>query len=229
MDVLRKHVDSLFSKYKNTKEIIDLKNEILSNLQAKTADLSENGMDYNEAVNKAKESISGIDNLINGNTKVYINKFKLEYIQIILLYSLIGWILTIPIKVVGMGILLNLLFFISSIALGFYYFKLSGKKQEEYLNESAWLNINSACKIRKTVWCLWALFIAATFILITGVQFGSNIWFSRPVRISGPYQFAVTVIGYLLPALTIIVPIAASYAPKLIIKYEAVYENENQE
>lgn len=229
MDALKKHVDSMFAGYGSNRQIRELKREILSNLEAKADDLAAGGMDYLDAVNKAKESITGIDNLINGNTKVYINKLKLEYLQIILVYFLGAWIATIPLKILGMGMLLNFLMFIFSIGLGLTYFIKAGRRNAEYLNMEGWLNICSICKIRKAAWILWALFIAASFLYVTALQFGSNIWFSRPVHIDGPYQFAAAAVHYLLPLITIIAPILINYAPKLILKYEVAYDDENQE
>lgn len=228
MDILKSHVDSMFSKYKEDKQIRELKNEILSNLEAKAVDLAANGMEYSEAVNIAKDSITSIDHLIDGNIKVYINKLKLEYLQIILLYSIIAWIFTIPIKIMGVEILLNLLFFIFCMAFGFSFFKLYRKSEPEYFNTQSYISIGRAYKIRKTAWVLWFLFIAATVLLTTGLQFGSNIWFSRRVNISGPYQFAVIVLKYLIPFVSIIIPLIINVAPKLILRYEVAYENENQ-
>lgn len=63
-----------------------MKYEVLSNLEAKLQDLTDSGMEYSKAVNKAIASIDNIDYLIDGNRQVYVNKYKLEYIQIILLY-----------------------------------------------------------------------------------------------------------------------------------------------
>lgn len=229
MDALKKHVDSLFKEYSNTKDISDLKNEILSNLQAKTLDLSESGMSYEDAVKKAKESISSIDYLIDGNTKVYINRLKLEYYQILLIYVLAAWIFTIPMEVVVRGMLIvNNMLFIISIVIGISFLIKLRKRESNYLNKESWVNINSICKVRKTAWILWALFILVTTFLITGVHFGSNIWFSRPIKISGPYQFAVIALSYIFPMFSVIIPAALNKAPKLILKYEVPngYEEE---
>jgi len=47
MNSIENHVDSMFSKYKASKKINELKYEVLSNLEAKVQDLTENGMDNN--------------------------------------------------------------------------------------------------------------------------------------------------------------------------------------
>jgi len=229
MDVLRNHVENMFRSYKENKQIRELKNEILSNLEAKAADLAANGMEYNDAVNKAKDSITSIDHLIDVNIRVYINKYKLEYLQIVLLYSIIAWIVTIPLKIIGAGILINLLFFILSFIIGIFYFQLCRKEKVEYFSIESFLNIQRAYKIRKIAWILWLLFIVSSILLTTAVQFGSNIWFSRPVNISGPYQFAVMVLRYMLPFISIIFPLIINAAPKLILRYEVAYVDENQE
>jgi hypothetical protein len=103
---LKNYVDSLFIGYKESKQIRELKDEILSNLEAKVSDLSSSGMEYKQAVQIAIENMDSVDGLIDHNKKVYINRFRIEFLQIALMYSLIAWILTIPIG--GKVILLNL-------------------------------------------------------------------------------------------------------------------------
>jgi len=227
MNILKNHVDNIFKSYKENKQIRELKYEVLSNLEAKVEDLTNNGMEYSEAVNKAKESITSIDYLIDENKKVYVNKYKLEYIQIILLYFIIAWIITIPIRIIGMGFFLNTILFICCIIIGIKYFKLNTKREYEYFECKSFINIQFAFKKRKIAWIIWILFIVFSTLLTTGVQFGSNIWFSRPVSISGPYQFAQVIIRYLSPIISIIIPLVFNVAPKLILKYEVGEDDEN--
>lgn len=229
MNSLKNHVDSMFSKYKENKQIKELKYEVLSNLEAKVEDLIDSGMEYSEAINKAKESINSIDYLIDDNREIYINKFKLEYIQIILMYSIIAWIITIPLKIIGAGILLNANLFICSIIIGIGYLLFYRKAELNYFQRKSFINIQVAFKARKITWIIWLLFIVISTLFTTAVKFGSNIWFSRHISISGPYQFAVVAISYLLPFISIAIPLILNVAPKVILKYEVGEENENKE
>jgi hypothetical protein len=54
----------------------------------------------------------------------------------------------------------------------------------------------------------------------------SNLWFSRPITISGPYQFAVLAVRYCTPLLTVFIPLLVSKCYKLIDKYEVKNEYE---
>jgi hypothetical protein len=228
MNSLKNHVDSMFSKYKENKQIKELKYEVLSNLEAKVEDLTANGMEYSEAITKAKESINSIDYLIDGNRKVYINKYKLEYMQIVLLYSIIAWIITIPVNIIWPGIILNMVFLICSIVIGIKYLLLNTKEDYQYFQCKSFINIELAIKIRKMAWTIWFLFIVVYTLFITAIQFGSNIWFSRPVSITGPYQFAEVAIRYFVPFISIIIPLFFNVAPKLISRYEVGEDNENE-
>ncbi|HEY5562113.1 MAG TPA: permease prefix domain 1-containing protein [Clostridiaceae bacterium] len=229
MDSLKNHVDSMFIKYKANNQIKELKAEVLSNLEAKVKDLMQSGMEYSQAVNKAKESINSIDYLIDGNRKVYINKYKLEYLQISLLYSIITWITTIPLTIIGAGILLNWILFICSFILGVVYFQYSRKRESEYLQCKDFINLEFMLKARKMAWIIWDLYIVVITLCTTVIRFGSNIWFSRPINISGPYQFAEVTIGYVLPFVSIIIPLIINIAPKLILRYEVGEDDENKE
>ena len=227
MNELERHVDSLFKKYSVNQQVRDMKREILSNLKAKVDDLVSGGMEYTDAVNKAKESITSIDSLIDGNTRVYINKLKLEYMQIFLLNSLLAWVITIPMKIIGMGILANFILMLVCIGLAAAYLTEVLKKDPEHINKEAWINIQSAVKLRKAAWIFSLLFIFSNLLYLTALEFGSNIWFSRPVHLEGPYQYAALAARYLLPALVIFIPLALNSVPKLILRYEvAYYENQ---
>lgn len=228
MNSLKSHVDSMFNKYKENKQIKELKSEVLSNLEAKVDDLITNGMEYNEAVSKAKESINNIDHLIDQNVKVYINKYKLEYIQIVLLYFIIAWIITIPLGIIGEGGILNIVLLISSFTIGIWYILLNKKGEHPYSQSTAFINLQFIFKIKKITWIIWLLFILVSTLYTTAIFFGSNIWFSRPIKIMGPYQFAEITIRYMLPFISIIFPLIFNVAPKLISRYEVGENNENK-
>ena len=61
--------------------------------------------------------------------------------------------------------------------------------------------------------------------IMAASTFGSNIWFGRPLDISGPYQFANIAICFYAPLLTITIPITVGGFTKLLIKNEKRYEN----
>lgn len=67
MTDLQKYVDGLFRHQPLTPEVKDLKEEILSNMLAKQDDLIAQGWDAEAATEKAKESLSAVDSLIDGN------------------------------------------------------------------------------------------------------------------------------------------------------------------
>jgi hypothetical protein len=226
MERLKKHVDSMFTKYKEDKQIKELKYEVLSNLEAKAEDLIAGGMEYSEAIETAKKSIDNIDYLIDGNKEVYINKYKLEYLQVIFLYFLIVWIITMPLAILSGGILINLIMLVSIVVIGGKYFT-SRKKLSGSFNLKSRINLNWQLKIRKIAWGLWILFITVYILFITALQFGSNIWFSRPISIDGPYQLARMLIKYSIPFISVIIPLCFNLAPKLILKYEVGEENES--
>lgn len=64
---LQKYIDGLFRHQRLTPEVKDLKEEILSNMIAKRDDLIAQGLSAEKATEKAKESLSAIDYLIDGN------------------------------------------------------------------------------------------------------------------------------------------------------------------
>ena len=89
---LQKYVDGLFRHQRLTPEVKDLKEEILSNMIAKRDDLLAQGLSAEKATEKAKESLSAIDYLIDGNQLTDVGKYHLECVQTLLLNCIVFWI-----------------------------------------------------------------------------------------------------------------------------------------
>jgi hypothetical protein len=221
MDRLKNHVNKLFNGYEENQQVGELKEEILSNLAAKVADLESEGVEHKEAVTFAIQSIERVDHLLDDEIEVFANKFKVELVQLALLYSIIAWILTMPAIIMGMGVLINYSLLAVVFALGMIFLVLNGRKETSFINKVSLYNIKSIQRYRKTAWRIWWLFIGIVILSITAVHFGSNLWFWRPVAIDGPYQHADLAITYLLPFVSLIIPMLFSKSVALIQKNRA--------
>lgn len=228
MSELSRYVDELFSGHKKSRQTEELKAEILGNLEAKKADLVSSGLYESEAIQKAKESITSIDFLIDGNKKVYYNQMKLEFVQWSLIIILIGWILTIPLIMFRMGLPANWIMFLGVVAVGLYYLVLRKRQvhDEKFIAETGFINTIQYKKRKRIVWILWSMFAVISLLATTALYFGSNLWFSREISIDGPYALAVLLITYFVPMLTVIIPIITSIPVRLISKYEVGESNE---
>lgn len=221
MEDLKRYVDKLFAGHKETKEVGELKAEILGNLEARVADHMEEGRTYEEAVALATRSLDTVDYLIPDQKPVYRNRYRLELLQASLLYTVIAWILTIPLRAMFFGrFLVNNLLFLAVVILGVIFLVLSARKDENYLNAVAPVNKKKLTRYRKAAWLVWALFMVVMTAFTTAIRFGSNIWFGRAVQIDGPYQFAVIAAAYAVPFITIILPLLFSKACTLAEKHE---------
>ncbi len=216
---LKIYVDQLFKKYKNNRKAADLKEEILSNLEAKWMDFINQGMSEKEALLKVKNSITSIDGLVEDNKLFYASRFKLERLQLILMYLIIAWILTTPVMIFHRYSLLNTLLILAVIITGIcYVIKYKQLKNNDIISSQP---IESYQKWKKAIWLLWGIFFLVNILLITGINFASNIWFLRPIKIGGPYQFAMIAIQYYIPFITILIPIAVSHIYKILLKHKA--------
>ncbi|GIN88033.1 hypothetical protein J6TS2_44190 [Heyndrickxia sporothermodurans] len=223
MNELKMHVDFLFRKYPINKHIKELKEEILGNLESKKADLIAEGLDEDTAVTQAKQSITTIDYLIDGNRRIYINQYMVELLQWVLIYLLVSWIITIPLQIGIEGNTLSFFLFCIAIIVGVIY--LTRSKND--LSATKYVNTASFAKWKKYVWIIWGLFFLAATLYTTALNFGSNMWFSRPIYINGPYQFAIVAIKFILPIVTIQIPLLVNKAFKLLDKYEVSDLDEN--
>lgn len=223
MTDLEKYVDELFRHQRLTSEVRDLKEEILTNMVAKRDDLIAQGFDKGAATEKAKESLSSIDSLVDGNQLTYIDRYRADCLQTIFLNCIIFWILSLPLLFAQyafaifsyMGLLLTLVF-------GVLYFGQS-KKQS---NAVTVVSIAASERRRKIVWIIWGLFFIVCAGAMAAVTFGSNVWFGRSLNISGPYQLASIAVRFYLPLLTIVIPITIGSFTKILLKSRKEYEDD---
>lgn len=218
---LKDHVDELFRRQRLTPEVKDLKEEILSNMTAKMNDLIAQGMEADMAAEKAKESLSTIDSLIDGNQLTDISKYHLECTQTVFLNCIVFWIFSLPLLVTRLAgsSYLGLLLTISS---GIAYF-LQGRQQAGFV---AFVSISTSERRQKTAWIVWGLFFAVCAGTIAALTFGSDIWFGRPLTVSGPYQMANIAARFYVPLLTILIPITFSRCTTLLLKNRKGHEHE---
>ncbi|MCQ6561391.1 permease prefix domain 1-containing protein [Paenibacillus mendelii] len=221
MSQLHSHVDQLFRGYKQTKQIAELKEEILSNLEAKAADLISTGMPHTEAIRKSIASIDHVDFLMDGRKRIRLLPYSLELLQIALLYVLVAWVITIPLAMLGKGIVLNTLLLVIVIIAGLLFLILQFNKKWVTHGILTTYHYKGALRLRRLAWLLWSLFVILMTLNTTALQFGSNLWFSRPVTLSGPYQFAIVGVRYALPFISIIIPLLIHASLRLAPKYEA--------
>lgn len=215
MDELKKYTEALFAHQPQTSKVQDLKDEIYGNLLAKKQDLISQGYAESEAIVKTKDSILSVDNIIEGNQLTYINRFKTECWQTLLLYGSVLWILSIP-TIIMARIPFSIITFFTVIFFGISY--LNSKKNNQ--DEVAFVNGNRYKKMSRTVWIIWFIFFVVSTVTVTAVMFGSNIWFARPIRITGPYAFASIAVKYYIPAVIVLLPIAIGSFPKILANNE---------
>lgn len=223
MTDLKKYVDELFRRQPSTPEIEDLKEEILSNMIAKRDDLMAQGLEETAATEKAKESLPSIDHLIDGNQLTYVGRYHAECLQTALLSCIIFWIFSLPMLLFHytyavfsyLGLFLTLIF-------GVIYFV----RRKTESDTVAFLSIAASERRKKIVWIVWGLFFVVSVGITAAFTFGSNLWFGRPLTITGPYQMANIAVRFYFPLLTIMLPITTGSFTKLLVKNRKECENE---
>ncbi|MFT9847087.1 permease prefix domain 1-containing protein [Aneurinibacillus sp. REN35] len=220
---LAEYVDNIFARHKPTKEINELKEEILSNLEEKAEDYIEQGLTPAKAFAKAVQHIDSADLIIGGNKRIYINRYWLELIQTALIYSLLIWILTMPSRILLEEARLNTTMLLASIVVGIVYLLAGWRIRHTTPNKVSLVNTENIRKWQKRVWIIWVVFILVIVGAMAALRFGSNLWFWRSIEISGPYQFAMLSYSFLSPLISIVIPLLFTKACTLLGQYE-VYE-----
>lgn len=224
MDEIKNYVEKLFANEKTSREISDLKDEIYSNMVAKKNDLIEQGIDSDEAMIRAKESVLSIENILGDSHEIYVNRFYTECLQNLLLGSILFWILSIPTMLFN-GSLTCIAAFLLVAVLGISY--LIYRKKEETL--VAKISQKNCQKAQKIVWIVWGIAFVVCVATISAVTFASPLWYGNSIDITGPYQFGLIAIRYYIPVSTVVFPIAICSSCGLLKKYERVDEDEQNQ
>lgn len=225
MNELTKHVDRLFYKYKHHPNAKELKEEILGNLEEKKADLMASGLSEQQAIAEAIKDMGTIDHLLDDNVMVYVNKANREWLQSTLIYVLMAWLLSIPITLFGVYINVSVLMFAGVVLVGIIYIVNITNKDPQYFNQTNYVDVKKYGIWEKFSWIAWAILVVGNIVIVTGVRFGSDIFFGRVIKIDGPYQLAYIAVQYLLPMLAIVVPLSLRKYRLLIRKYRGGDEN----
>lgn len=215
MKELEQYVDALFAHQKRTAEATELKEEILSNMEAKRTDLLAQGMAPAEATQKAKESLTSVEGLIEGTQLTYIDHYQAECLQDALLASTIFWILSLPLLFTGFAPF-SLCGLLTTAGFAAAYLV-----KRTALSDAVAFVSATACKRRiRWAWGLWGLFFLVCATGAAALTFGSAIWFGRPAAITGPYQFAAAGARFYAPLLTIVIPITIGGCTRRLAKHE---------
>jgi len=221
MTDLQNYVDSLFRHQRSTPEIKDLKEEIVSNMAAKRDDLIAQGMDAEIAAEKAKQNLSAIDFLIDGNQLTDVSKYHLECIQTVLLNCVIFWIFSLPLLFTAYS---------SICYMGLALVAVSGciyiLRRHQPAGGVAFLSVTASNRRKKMAWILWGLFFLVAVGTMAALTFGSDFWFGRPINISGSYQMANIAVRFYSPLLTIVIPITFGNFSKNLLKCRKEQEYE---
>lgn len=220
MDELNKYVEAFFRHQRLTPEMEDLKEEVLSNMIAKRDDLISQGMDEETVTKRATESIPAVEPLIGDNQLTDVGKYRLDCMQAMLLNCTLFWILSLPMLFTGFWAFsyLGLLLTLGSGA--FYLWK---RKQPS--EKMSYLSVLASRRRKKAVWMVWGLFFSVSVLVLATAAFGSDIWFGRPVHISGPGEFTSIVARVYLPLLTVFVPITFGNFTDILLKNRKDKEN----
>lgn len=217
MNDVRKYVNKMFSGYPKNDETLELKEEVIGNLEAEIEDLVTNkGLTVKQAFRISTEKMTKLDGVIEGVQTVQLSKVLVELTQWSLIYLLIAWIISIPFNMFSSLRATSWLLFTIILIIGVFYILLkiiAGSLTNERTIQLAFMN-----RWQKWIWIIWALFMVAQWGMITAIHFGSDLWFGRNISIEGPYQFGQTIAAYLAPFFSVIVPLLINRFKNIVIR-----------
>ena len=209
-------VEDLFHAYRNAPGAGDLKAEILSNMQARQADLMAQGYSEAEAAQRAMDRAPDVGLLLKGRRPVYyVGHYRAACAQNALLASVLFWIASLPLMFLTFPELsyLGLIATLVTGGLYWYWHRHAG-------DETAPRDHRQLRNTARLLWVCWGVFFLVMAGMWCAEAFGRNLWFGRPLREMGPYQFALRLVPLYQLLLTIVLPITFGTFPKLLLRYE---------
>ncbi|MFD1676791.1 permease prefix domain 1-containing protein [Alicyclobacillus fodiniaquatilis] len=214
MNDLERYVNRFFAKYEHKKGVQELRDEVLANLQARIDDEMSEGASYQVALDHAVKSLGNAELLIEGTEQVPLNPLKRELAQLAVLYTLIPWIVTIPLRFFHAGVLANTALTLLLVIIGGVYISLLSRRETD--GTTRVINVERIKNTARVVWVLWGVYVVISECFVLGVRFASNIWFSRAIHVDGPYMFAELVVSVLLPFVTVFIPLYFTRVRRLV-------------
>jgi len=216
---LSQYVDHLFAGRRKTVDIQEAQEEIRTNLEEKYSDYIAQGLSADEAYGQSIKHFTSIDFLFHDRMQIYHNRFLAALGESALLYMVVIWILSLPSRLLFINFLNNLLL-AGVILIGIVYYVLKGRAKGPAGEATLWVSREALAAWQKKIWLLWVLFVIVCLANVIAIRFGSNLWFQRPIYISGPYQYAQLAYSLFSPLLSVVVPLLLSKAVRLISYYE---------
>lgn len=164
MDELKKYVDELFKKYNNIPDIENLKSATLKKLTKKQVSYMKQGLNSKMAIEKAKTTITEIDHLIPNNIKVCQNQYKVAFLQHMLLYLLIGWVILLPSNIISEGLIVQTIIVWGILICGVIYLWIRNKHDINFWNKTTYYPKDKIKKIKKYSWYIYLAVLAATIV-----------------------------------------------------------------
>lgn len=220
---LQAYIDTLFAYQKRNPATTERKEKLLCCLTKRINDLILQGQTGVQAFQIAKASISTEEWLLNGNQLTDIAGYKTECLYFVLLNCTLFWIFTMPLLLTRYALICFVGLAATLISGILYMISVKKSRRSETV---ALISVPAIKKRSKLVWILWAMFFLVYSLTLVAATFGSNLWFGRPVEITGPYAFANIAVRFYIPILTIFIPITVNSFTKSISKYEKRYEDE---
>ena len=214
---VEKYVDKLFAGEAATEEINDLKMEIISNLEARIEDNIAKGMDEQAAFTEATANVKSIDGLLDHRRTVLRYPYFKDLLQTALIYLLVALIIVAPLRLSMTLVYISKGLIGAIIVVGILYLiNYTDRKDTTILP----MDVAKLKIAKRWTWLLWGLFMVVKTLLNIGIRFGSTIWYGRSVNIEGPYQWLMLVVSFILPVLTILIPLMVRYAYLAVRKHE---------
>lgn len=225
MSEVSKYIDMLFLYQRKNAKTEELKEKLLNEMIKNINELMMQGLDEIDALKMAKESIMNEDWLTDENQITDIQEYLVQCSYSVLLHCTLFWIFSLPLLFAKYAPICYIGLVLTLLAAIFYVFE---SKRIKNTNILALVSISESKKRKKTVWRLWGIFFSIFVVAKAVALFGSNLWFGRPIEITGLYSVINIVLHFYVPLLSIFIPMAVGSFTNLLLKNERSHENEQK-
>ena len=216
-EALIEYIDILFASYVDSKEVQQLKNDMLVEAEGIFREGLVIGLDEERALLKAQSYLA--ERVSEDSSLIYVERFYKGSLESAIMYIISALVLVLPTVIIKsiIGIAICGLLFASLLLVVYYLFFIYNNpsdKLEFYCFEKYQIR-------RSFVWRVWGISYVVYVFIMCLISFTTESWFSSPIEIMGPIDVALLVARFYAPAVTVMLPVMFPDRDRILFGYEA--------
>lgn len=213
------YLDSLFADCPDNRRMTARRAALSERLEKRYAGFRGQGMSEADALSRTIEGLPSAPVLTGSVQRIDSMGYRMELTQIGLVYCVIGWVVSMPMRLFGSMVYVNELMMMMAIAVGIYYAMTRLRKKSDGPKETHKVEWKKLRRRSLAAWIIWSVLAVAWIAVFIALRSGEAAFTFGEFYASGKLLCEGTA-----PLLTVFIPMLMSAAARLTDRYEVFHE-----